>query len=59
MKKAVKKVNISKGSGGFPIYRAPLPIEYVKALGITQEDRNILVELDEEQKKIIITKITL
>lgn len=48
------KIIFSKGGSGSTTTRLTLPITYIKQLGITPEERDVIVELDED--KIIIKK---
>lgn len=48
------KIIFGKGGSGSTTTRLTLPITYIKQLGITPEERDVIVELDED--KIIIKK---
>lgn len=48
------KIIFGKGGSGSTTTRLTLPIAYIKQLGITPEERDVIVELDED--KIIIKK---
>lgn len=38
--------------------RVTIPVPWVKAMGITKEDRDVLLEFDRDTNKIIITKLS-
>lgn len=57
--KEVKKINITRNAQGFPGYRIPLPTEWARMMGIDENNRDIVLELDEQTKTMTVKKIEL
>lgn len=55
MDKRVLKVNFSKAGTGIGA-KLTLPVTELRKLGITQEERDIILEVDEKKKRLIIKK---
>ena len=51
----VLKVNFSKSGNGIGA-KLTLPVTELRKLGITKESRDIVLQVDEENKRLIITK---
>lgn len=49
-------VNKSGGTGYGNTFRATLPSTWVRKMGLGEEDKNILLEFNEEREEIIIKK---
>ena len=54
MNKRILKVIFTKGGSGSISTKLSLPIKWVRELGINEENREVVLELDKD--KIIITK---
>lgn len=50
------KMNFFKSGSGSINAKATLPITWLRKLGITPEDREFTVKIDEENNRIIIQK---
>lgn len=50
------KVNFYKSGSGSISSKTNIPISFFKKIGVTLEERNIKVILDEEKEQIIIEK---
>lgn len=50
------KVNFAKGGSGSVSPKLNIPKKFLDVLEVTTETRDVIVELDEENKRIIITK---
>lgn len=50
------KVIFSKDGRGATNTKITLPISWVKNMGVTQENREVVLKYDEENKQIIIEK---
>ena len=55
-KKRELKITFTKGGNGSINPKVSVPKKFLDALEITPESREVIMELDEERKAIIITK---
>lgn len=55
-KKRELKISFNKGGSGSISPKITIPKKYLDILEITQDQREVIMELDEERKAIIITK---
>jgi len=55
-KKRELKIIFAKGGSGSVSPKLNIPKRFLDVLEITTETRNVIVELDEDNKRIIITK---
>ena len=56
MEKRKLKVIFGKDGRGATNTKITLPIAYLKIMGVTQEDREVSLEFNEDLKQIIIKK---
>ena len=55
-KKLEKKVNFNKGGTGSYTPRINLDMRWITDMGISQEENEVVLEYNEKEKKIIVTK---
>jgi hypothetical protein len=58
MEEIVKKVAFSKSGTGHITPKVSIPIEWIREIGITEEDKEIVIKFVPETKEIILKKAT-
>lgn len=54
--KRILKITFNKGGSGSLSPRIAIPMTYLKDMGITPDEREVILEYDNINQKIIITK---
>lgn len=54
--KRTAKINFNRNGQGFLSPKLTLPVPFVESLGLTEDNREVVIEYDKKANKIIISK---